>query len=107
MRLADDDPPALAAALADVSADVLHRLLAEDAGFNELVSACRALRDLPDEAWLERMRRLVRERRIADEIEASSRGRPRRAEGEAGTGPRRLVLVASNSWPSMPDRDGA
>ena len=59
MRLADGDPPVLAAALADASPDRLERLLAENAGFNELVHACRALLDLPDDAWLERMRHLV------------------------------------------------
>src|SRR5947209_8151857 len=64
MRLADDDPPELAAAIADTSPDMLERLMVEDAAFKALVLACKALRDLPDEAWLERMRRLVRERRF-------------------------------------------
>src|SRR5213078_3864195 len=37
MRLADGDPPVLAAALAGASPNGLERLLAEDAGFNALV----------------------------------------------------------------------
>ena len=69
------DPPVLAAALADASPEALERLLAEDASFSELILACRALRDLPDDAWLERMRHLVRERRVLTEVEAA-RQRP-------------------------------
>src|SRR3954447_23185910 len=34
LRLADDDPPVLAAALADASPDVVSRLMAEDEGFS-------------------------------------------------------------------------
>lgn len=102
MRLADDDPPALAAAITDISPDVLGRLMAEDEGFNELVRACRALRDLPDEAWLERMRRLARERQLAAEVEAVHRRRP---APERAVGRPNLVLVASNPEPHLRDEE--
>jgi hypothetical protein len=104
MRLADGDPPVLAAALADASPEGLGRLLAEDAGFNELVHACRALRDLPDDAWLERMRHLVRERQVLTEVEAARQGPPS-AKPKAGRPS--LVLVASKPGPRAPSGNEA
>lgn len=104
MRLADGDPPVLAAALADASPDKLQRLLAEDAGFNELVHACRALRDLPDDAWLERMRHLARERRVLTEVDAARQGPPP-ARSKAGRPS--LVLVTSNPGPRAPSGNEA
>jgi hypothetical protein len=104
MRLADGDPPVLAAALADASPDRLERLLAENAGFNELVHACRALLDLPDDAWLERMRHLVRERRVLAEVEAARQGRPPAMSKAARPS---LVLVASNPEPQAPSGNEA
>lgn len=96
LRLADDDPPALAAAFADTSPEALDRLMAEDEGFKALVLACKALRDLPDQAWLERMRRLARERQLVAEVEAAVRRRP---APERAAGRPSLVLVASNPEP--------
>ena len=104
MRLADGDPPVLAAALADASPEALERLLAEDASFSELILACRALRDLPDDAWLERMRHLVRERRVLTEVEAA-RQRPPAARPKAGRPS--LVLVTSDPEPRAPSGNEA
>ncbi len=95
MRLADGDPLALAAAIANTSPDVVSRLMAEE-DFRALIGACRARRDLPDDACLERMRHLVRERRVLTEVEAARQGRPP-AMSKAGRPS--LILVASNPGP--------
>jgi hypothetical protein len=109
MRLADDDPPELAAAIADTSPDVLERLMAGDAAFKALVLACRALRDLPDEVWLGRMRRLVRERQVLADVEDAEHARP---AARPNVGRPHLVVVASNPEPSgtarpAPEKDEA